>query len=90
MKTAPYEVIEQKEVIHECMAGFLADIRRTMDEQGIPADAGKPLAVLYRKASVVFHEIYGAKYTTMEEVEALRREVEALSACGKKLEKNYA
>lgn len=54
MRTALYEVIEQKEVLYECMAGFLADVRHLMVKQNVPvSDIENPLAVLYRKSSVI-------------------------------------
>jgi len=69
-----YEVIEQKEILHEAFAGLLADLDFLMEKLGIDAETSPlhPLSVLSSKLDGIWNNILSTNYATPEEMHQLR------------------
>lgn len=66
-----YEVIEQKEILHEVFAGLLADIDYIIDDKKI-INITHPLVILQKKVNIIWLEILTDKYSTMEDMTELK------------------
>lgn len=75
-----YEVIEYKEILHEAFAGLLADFDRVIEKQGIAKDDSHPLCILEEKINLIWLDIFGDKYSTMEDMLRLRGQYELLNS----------
>jgi hypothetical protein len=67
----PYEVIEQKEVLHEAFANLVAKSSRIVTSETVKADsqAHHILSVLHKQLVEEWNSIIGPKYTTLEDME---------------------
>ena len=75
-KCENYRVMEYKEILHEAFAGLLADISKLMSEKGVSSDRKNPLCVLEEKVAAIWREIFGAKYSSMDEMMKLKGQYE--------------
>ena len=66
-----YEVIEQKEILHEVFAGLLADIDYIIDDKKI-INITHPLVIFQKKVNIIWLEILTDKYSTMEDMTELK------------------
>lgn len=86
----PYEVIEQKELLHEGFAEILADLWRLKDRMGIdPDDTRHPVSVLQEHMRDIFHNILGSRYRSMDDIHALWEERARALAQIRRLEEEH-
>ncbi len=86
-----YNVTIYLEVYHEGFADLLADISRLKAHAGIDLEDKKhPISVFEWEVSGVYHEILGPKYTTMDDVEVLKKQFQDARTRLAELEKMYA
>lgn len=68
-----YEIIEQKEIMHEEYANLLAALHRKADREGISLDeAGTPLGEAYAEAKKIYGELLSNAYSTQEDIDMLK------------------
>ena len=71
----PYEVIEQKEVLHEAFAGLLAEFYRFLDED---SNNNKSNLLLLKETECISQKIFGATYSTMEDINKIKGKYELI------------
>ncbi len=81
MRKALYEkrndrVVEYKEVLHEAFAGLLADISKLISKKGVTFNRNNPLCILEEKTAAIWREIFGDKYSSMDDMMKLRGQYE--------------
>ena len=81
-----YEIIENKEILHEAFAGLLADFDRVLDKYGIYNDLTHPLCILEKKITLLWSEILTDKYSTMEDITKLKGQYEFMNSYVKGLD----
>ena len=76
MKT-PYEVIEKKEVLHECFAQLLADSSHLRQRLAIDRDdATHPLNIFRERILRIFHDIFTVQYQTEADMQKLLEQLQ--------------
>lgn len=75
-----YRVIEYKEILHEAFAGLLADISRIISQRGISGKSGDPLCVLEEKTAAIWRDIFGNKYSSMDDMMKLKGQYDFIKA----------
>lgn len=75
-----YRVIEYKEILHEAFAGLLADISKLMSEKGVSSDRKNPLCVLEEKVAAIWREIFGDKFSSMDDMMKLKGQYEFIQS----------
>ena len=81
-----YEIIENKEILHEAFVGLLADFDRVLDKYGIYNDLTHPLCILEKKITLLWSEILTDKYSTMEDITKLKGQYEFMNSYVKGLD----
>ncbi len=71
-----YQVIENKEVLHEAFAGLLANISQIISRKGVSSDHNNPLCILEEKTAAIWREIFRDKYSSMDDIMKLRGQYE--------------
>ncbi|MBR3722136.1 MAG: hypothetical protein IKN12_05150 [Selenomonadaceae bacterium] len=71
----PYEVIEQKEILHEAFAGLLADFYRFLD---IASNNNKPNLLLLNEAEHISQNLFGLEYNTLEDMAKIKGKYELI------------
>ncbi len=75
-----YRVIEYKEILHEAFTGLLADISKLMSEKGVSSDRNNPLCVLEEMTAAIWRDIFGNKYSSMDDMIKLKGQYEFIKA----------
>ena len=76
MKT-PYDVIEKKEVLHECFAQLLADSSHLRQRLAIDRDdATHPLNIFRERILRIFHDIFTVQYQTEADMQKLLEQLQ--------------
>lgn len=75
-----YEIIEYKEILHEAFAGLLADLDNILEKHGILKDDTNPLYILEKQVNLIWSEILGEKYSTMEDMIKLKGQYEFIQS----------
>lgn len=71
----PYEVIEQKEVLHEAFAGLLAEFHRL-----IKNDNNKSNLLLLEEARYIWRNLLSVEYNTLNDIDKIKGKYELLNA----------
>ena len=83
-----FEVIEYKEILHEAFAGLLADISRIISNKTMTPDKNDPLCVLEEKTAIIWRDILGNKYSSMDDMIKLQGQYEFIKSYVKEIAKN--
>lgn len=75
-----YRVIEYKEILHEAFTGLLADIGNLMSKKGVSSDCDHPLCILEEMAAAIWRDIFGNKYSSMDDMIKLKGQYEFIKA----------
>lgn len=73
----PYEVIEQKEVLHEAFAGLLADFHRLIDRD---ENNRKANLLLLEEARYIWRNLLSEEYNTLNDIDKIKGKYELFSA----------
>ena len=78
-----YEIIEQKEILHEGYANLLAALHRKADREGASVDeAGTPLGKAYTEAKKIYGDLLGSRYSTQDDIDMLKGSLARLRSAG--------
>lgn len=78
-----YEIIEQKEILHEGYADLLAALHRKADREGTSVDeAGTPLGKAYAEAKKIYGNLLGSRYSTQDDIDLLKESLAQLRSAG--------
>ncbi len=72
----PYEVIEQKEILHEAFAGLLADFHRLIDNN----PNNKSNLLLQEEARFIWRNLLTDDYNSLKDIEKIKGKYELLNA----------
>ena len=78
-----YEIIEQKEILHEGYADLLAALHRKADREGTSIDEAEiPLREAYVEAKRIYGDLLGNSYSTQDDIDMLKESLARLRSTG--------